>query len=76
MMRIETENYQSTDTSECLPLITITFFAREAFRRVLVQLCGFISGEEWNKVCKMYAIRTPTLCTVRSMERFTQVSYQ
>ena len=76
MMHIETENYRSIDTSDLLRLITIIFLAREAFRRVLVQLCGFISGEEWSKVCKMYAIRKPTLCAVRSMERFTQVSYQ
>ncbi|CAF4335032.1 unnamed protein product, partial [Adineta steineri] len=26
----------------------------EGFRRVLSQLCGYINGEEWEKVCKMF----------------------
>ncbi|CAF3617577.1 unnamed protein product [Rotaria sp. Silwood1] len=28
--------------------------SKEAFRRVLMQLCGYINAEEWEKVCKMF----------------------
>ncbi|CAF4463526.1 unnamed protein product, partial [Adineta steineri] len=28
--------------------------SKEGFRRVLSQLCGYINGEEWGKVCKMF----------------------
>ncbi|CAF1670476.1 unnamed protein product, partial [Didymodactylos carnosus] len=27
--------------------------SKEAFHRVLVQLCGYINTDEWIKVCKM-----------------------
>ncbi|CAF4274339.1 unnamed protein product [Rotaria sp. Silwood2] len=30
--------------------------SKEAFRRVLLQLCGYINAEEWEKVCKMFHI--------------------
>ncbi|CAF3862527.1 unnamed protein product [Rotaria sordida] len=30
--------------------------SKEAFRRVLMQLCGYINVEEWEKVCKMFHI--------------------
>ncbi|CAF1213655.1 unnamed protein product [Adineta steineri] len=28
--------------------------SKEGFRRVLSQLCGYVNGEEWEKVCKMF----------------------
>ncbi|CAF4296416.1 unnamed protein product [Rotaria socialis] len=30
--------------------------SKEAFRRVLMQLCGYINVDEWEKVCKMFHI--------------------
>ncbi|CAF1001810.1 unnamed protein product [Didymodactylos carnosus] len=36
------------------PSCRLGHLSKEAFHRVLIQLCGFISTDEWNKVCKMF----------------------
>jgi len=51
MILINQENYQSIKKKD--KAIFHQYYFREAFRRVLTQLCGYINSEEWEKVCKM-----------------------